>query len=68
LRKFKKTQDERILSQAFRLLEIETEDIEVYKLNEDQKKSVSQARKQIKDGQFLTNDEANNEIDEWQNK
>ena len=66
--KVQKTQDERVLEEAYRLLEIETEDIEIYKLNDDQKKAISQARQQIKDGQFLTNEQANTEIDEWLNK
>ena len=68
IEKVQKTQDERVLEEAYRLLEIETEDIEIYKLNDDQKKAISQARQQIKDGQFLTNEQANTEIDEWLNK
>ena len=66
--KIKETQDERILQEAYRLLELETEDIEVYKLNDDQKKAISEARQQIKNGQFLTEEKANNEIDEWLKK
>jgi tRNA A22 N-methylase len=66
--KIQKTKDERILEEAYRLLEIETEDIEIYKLNDDQKKAISEARQQIKNGQFLTEEQANKEIDEWLNK
>jgi hypothetical protein len=36
---------------AFKLLEIESEDIEIYKLNDDQKKAINEARIQIKNGQ-----------------
>ena len=66
--KIQKTKDERILEEAYRLLELETEDIEIYKLNDDQKKAISEARQQIKNGQFLTEEQANKEIDEWLNK
>jgi len=66
--KIQTTKDERILEEAYRLLEIETEDIEIYKLNDDQKKAIIEARQQIKNGQFLTDEKANQEIDEWLNK
>lgn len=68
IEKIQKTQDDRILEEAFRLLELETtEDIEIYKLNDDQKKAIGEARQQIKNGQFLTEEQANKEIDEWLN-
>ena len=54
-----------LLEEAFRLLRLETEDVEVYKLSEDQKNAVNEARQQIKNGQFLTDDEANKDINEW---
>jgi len=66
--KIQKTKDERILEEAYRLLELETEDIEIYRLNDDQKKAISEARQQIKNGQFLTEEQADKEIDEWLNK
>ena len=66
--KIQKTKDERILEEAFRLFELETEDSEVYRLNDVQKKAVTEARQQIKNGQFLTEEQANKEIDEWLNK
>jgi hypothetical protein len=54
--KIQKTDNENILQEAYRLLELETEDIEIYKLSDDQKNAVNEARKQIKEGEFLTND------------
>lgn len=62
------TNDEGILEEVLRLLNIEAEDIEVYKLNEKQKNAISEARKQIKEGDFLTEDQANTETDEWLNR
>lgn len=66
--KIQKTQDGRILEEAYRLLEIETDEIEVFKLNDGQKNAISEARQQIKNRQFLTEEQANKEIDEWLNK
>jgi hypothetical protein len=66
--KIQKTDNEDLLAEAYRLLELETEDIEVYKLNNDQRKAISEARQQIKSGQFLTDEQSNKEIDEWLNK
>jgi len=66
--KIQKTDNENLLGEAFRLLEMESEDIEIYKLNDGQKKAIEEARKQIKNGQFLTDEQASKEIDEWLNK
>jgi len=66
--KIQKTQDNRILEEAYRLLEIETGNIEIYSLNDDQKNAIHEARQQVKDGQFLTEDQANKEVNEWLNK
>ena len=63
--KIKETDNNNLLEEAFRLLQLESEDIEAYKLSEDQKNAVNEARQQIKNGQFLTDDEGNKDIDEW---
>ena len=63
-----KTSNEGLLEEAYRLLISETEDMEVYKLNNDQRKAISEARQQIMSGQFLTDEQSNKEIDEWLNK
>jgi hypothetical protein len=44
---------------------LQTEDIEVCKLNDDQKNAINEARELIVNGQFLTNELANKEIEEW---
>ena len=66
--KIQKTENEDLLAEAYRLLELETEDIEFYKLNDDQRKAINEARQQINSGQFLTDDQSNKEIDEWLSK
>lgn len=66
--KIHQTQDGRILEEIFRLLEMELEDIDIYKLNEGQKKAISLARVQINQGQFLSEEDADKEIDQWLNE
>jgi predicted transcriptional regulator len=66
--KIQKTDNQILLEEAFRLLQLESEDIEVYKLSEEQKSAVNEAREQIKRGEFLTDDEANKDTDEWLSK
>ena len=63
--KIKKTDNGNLLEEAFRLLELESEDIEVYKLSENQKNAINEAKQQVKNGQFLTDDEGNKDINEW---
>lgn len=66
--KIEKTENKNILQELYRLLELETEDIEVYKLSDEQNSVVNEAREEIKHGNSLTNDQADKEIDEWLNK
>lgn len=66
--KIQKTENADLLAEAYRLLELETEDIEIYKLNDDQRKAITEARQQINNGQFLTDGQSNKEIDEWLSK
>ncbi|MEI6880276.1 MAG: hypothetical protein WCK82_02880 [Bacteroidota bacterium] len=60
-----KTDNEELLHEVYRLLEIENEDIEVYKLSDEQRMAISISQQQIKNGEFITNQEADNEIEEW---
>lgn len=66
--KIQNTENKKLLEEAFRLLEIETEPIEVFKLSDEQKSVVNEARQQFTSGKFLTNDQADNEVDEWLSK
>jgi hypothetical protein len=66
--KIQKTENQDLLAEAYRLLELETEDIEIYKLNDDQRRAITEARQQINNGQFLTDDQSNKEMDEWLRK
>jgi hypothetical protein len=66
--KIQKTENQPLLEEAFRLLQLESEDFEVYILTDDQKNIVQESRQQIKSGEYQSNDQVNNEIDEWLKK
>jgi hypothetical protein len=66
--KIQKTSSSDLLEEAYRLLELESDDSPVYTLNKDQKNSVQEARLQISNGKGIGDAEANNEIDQWLNK
>lgn len=66
--KIQKTENQTLLEEVYRLLQLESEDLEVYPLNEQQQSLVKESREQIKSGKYLSNDQANDEIDEWLKK
>ena len=69
IEKIQVTEDDKLLEEAYRLLEVDIEEsADVYVLNDQQKEAIDQAKKQIKEGQFLTDEESNRQIDEWLNK
>ena len=63
--KIQKTENEDLLEEIYRFLDLDTNDIEIYKLNETQKKAIAEAREQVKNGVVLTEELANREIDKW---
>ena len=56
--------DEYLLKEVLSLIEFET-DNGVYQLSEAQKMSVDESRKQIKEGNTITNEEVDEELDAW---
>jgi len=66
--KIQLTNDESILEEVYRVLEVETTLAETYVLSPLEKREIELGRKDIREGRFLTNEEVNKEIDEWLNK
>ena len=60
--------NEELLKDVYRLLEIENDDSQPYLLNDEQLLIVAEAQAEVKAGKFLTDEEANREIDEWLGK
>ncbi len=66
--KIKKTENSEILEEMFRLIENEEPDNNIYELSEKQILAVEEARQQFKLGQFLTSEQAENDIEKWLGK
>lgn len=68
IEKIKLTDDDKLLEEASRLLEAGIEESDVYILNDKQKEAIEQGRKQISEGEYLTDEASSKEIDEWLSK
>ena len=68
IEKIQLTDDDKLLEEASRLLDVKIEESHVYILNDKQKEAIEQGRKQISKGEYLTDEESNKEIDEWLSK
>ena len=68
IEEIEKTENDDLLEEAYRLLHLETSDFEIYKLSSDQRDAITEARNQIKNGQFLTDEETDKEFNEWLKK
>jgi predicted transcriptional regulator len=62
-----KVNDESILMDLMRLLN-DNDDNEIHRLSDKHKRAVQTAINKIENGNFVTNDQANNEIEEWLRK
>lgn len=68
IKEIQNIESEDVLNEVYRLLDLESEDLESYKLSQEQISVVNEAREQVKKGQFLTHEEAQNKINQWLNK
>ena len=57
--------DNNLLEDIYRILEAEESETEILILNDEQKKAIKEAKSQIKDGKFFTDEEAEKDIGEW---
>jgi len=63
----RKTEDKQLLEEISHLLELQEPDT-IYQLNDQQKKNISKAKEQIQNNEFLSNEDADKDIDEWLSK
>lgn len=63
----RKTEDAGLLEEMAHLLELQEPDT-LYQLTEKQISIVNEAEQQIKDGKYITNEQADKDTDEWLNK
>jgi len=59
--------DARIIKEIKKLLDFELDE-KVYELNQPKKSRIEEARNEYKNAQILTEEDANNEIDQWLNE
>lgn len=65
--KVRLTGDAFLLREAILLLDPENENVEIYKLNEKEREAIISGIKEIDNGDYITNDRANKEIEGWLN-
>ena len=68
IKKIKEINSPDVLQEIHRLLEMGFEDQEIYQLSEEQKSVVNEAQEQIRKGEFISNEKANEEVKEWLKK
>ena len=68
IEKIQLTDDDKLLEEASRLLEVEIELSDVYIINDKQREAIEEGKKQIINGAYLSDEESNKEIDEWLSK
>lgn len=68
IRSIKSVENTDILEDLYRLLNIETEDIEKLKVPVPVKRSILKGQKNIKEGKYYTNRQADDGIDKWLKK
>lgn len=66
--KIHSTQDNAVLEEIYRLLEIGEQENEIFILSESQKQSIDMGIENIENGRFITDEEANKQIDKWLKK
>ncbi len=68
LEKIKNLENPDLLEEIYRFLELETSDLEVYKLTPEQQKSIEEGLDDYKKGNIMTDKDVNDEIDKWLNE
>ena len=64
--KINSTEDKELLKEVYRLLEMDFDDKDkIYRLSKEQKTAIKEAKKQIKQGDFLTDEESNKATEAW---
>jgi len=63
-----KTNNKNLLEEIYRFLNDENESDNIYKLNMNQKSAIEEGRQQIKNGEFLKNDQVDIDVEKWLGK
>ena len=66
--KINQSEDKDLLEEMYRLIDITEKDNSIYELSNEQLDAVAEGQLQFKNGQFLTADKADKDIEEWLDK
>ena len=66
--KIDQSEDSELLEEMYRLIANEESDSSIYELSEQQIRAVEEGQLQYKNGQFLTDKQADKDIEEWLDK
>lgn len=66
--KISQIENNELLEEMYRLIANEETDITIYELSEEQKKAVEEGQLQYKNGEYLTEEQAGKDIEEWLGK
>lgn len=66
--KVRQVNDEEVLNEIYKLLDDSLDDSEIMMLSDNHKNAIEVAKEQIEKGEYLTNEQANKEMDKWLNK
>lgn len=66
--KVNKLDDDSLLNDLIRLIDDNENDDEKYELSDNHKKAINRAVDQIENGDYLTNEQSNKQINEWLNR
>ena len=68
IEKIKTTKDDNVLEEVYRILEVGTIETDEIILSDGQKELIDEGLRDIEKGNYLSNEEANNEIEKWLRK
>mgnify|MGYP000870811929 FL=1 len=68
IEKIRSTYDESVLEEVYKILELNTENFDKIVLTDFQKSKIDSGLKDMEDGNFISHEEANKQIEEWLKK
>jgi hypothetical protein len=68
IKKIQATENQDLLQEIYRLLDIDQDDFGVLNLSKEQREAISKGEQDIEKGDFLTDEQADKDIDQWLKK
>jgi PBP1b-binding outer membrane lipoprotein LpoB len=66
--KIRSTNEDYVLEEVYRLLQLEANNQQVYQLNDEQAELIDTSLNEIEQGKYYSNEEVKKETEEWLNK